>query len=152
LRQWRQDQIEVVRGVADRLFPRIARARAEEALVRLNETLEEQVRQRTEAWLNSRTRFQQAFQAGPTASVLTSMDDRIIEVNDAFIAMTGYSQDEAAGRTAAELGMWSSAEDQARLAAATSEGSGFRHVEASLVTKGGSRLDILLSGERVNTD
>src|SRR5690606_34949011 len=102
---------------------------------------------------NSRTRFQRAFEAGPTASVITSLEEeRFREVNAAFTEMTGYTLEDVEGRTAAELGMWSSREDQEKLAAALKDGNSFRHLELHLRTKSGSVLDILKSGEQVKMD
>lgn len=152
-RDWRPDEVAVARDVADRLSPRIARARAEAALVSLNEKLEDEAEARAAALVRSRTRFQSAFDAGPTASVLTTLDDdRFMEVNAAFTEMTGYEPGEVKGRRAAELGMWSSEEDRQRIADAARGGTGYRHVEASLRTKQGGHLRVLLSAERVAMD
>ncbi len=46
-RDWREDEIEVLREVSHRIFPQIERARAEVALRELTETLEQQVAERT---------------------------------------------------------------------------------------------------------
>src|SRR5690606_12418724 len=89
------------------------RKHAEEALRQLNETLEQQVAERPGAWRNTRTRFQQAVEAAPTASVITSLGGgRFIEVNAAFTDMAGYTLGEVKGRSARDLGMWSSSRDK----------------------------------------
>ncbi len=153
-RAWRDDELALLRDVADRVFPRIERARAEEALQALNESLREQVEERTQAWLNSRERFVQAFEAGPTAAVITSIDeDRIVDANDVFTELTGYGLEEVEGRLASELGLWSSEEDRSTIREALDEdGDGYRHVRLSVRTKAGELREVLLSAQRIVLD
>ena len=51
--------------------------------------------------------FHAIFLASPLPTFLTRARDRVIvEVNDAWVALLGYSREEAVGRTTLELGLW----------------------------------------------
>ena len=136
------------------------RVRSEEAVRTLNEALEQRVQERTEelrvanqALRRSEWRFYQAFHAGPVAACLTTLgEDRFLEVNRSFEALTGYVPDEVVGSTADELGMWASAADQAKLETAQGADEGFYDLELSLHTKGGDVRTVLLSGEVIQLD
>ena len=126
------------------------RKEAEAALRVLNETLEGRIEARTEALRRSERRFYQVFHAGPVAACLTTLDEeRFLEVNAAFLTLTGYTRDEVLGRTTVELGMWSSAEDQKELEA---QGESFRDSEVGIKTKAGETRAVLLSGETIQLD
>ena len=59
----------------------------------------------------SERRFQAVFQSSPNSVLLTRPDTaKIMEVNDAFTEFTGYSREEAVGRTTLELGLWANPE------------------------------------------
>ena len=42
----------------------------------------------------------------PNAMALLGADARYLEINEAFVQLTGVDRDEAIGRTATELGLW----------------------------------------------
>lgn len=140
---------------------------AEERLRALNETLEQRVAERTaalearsremqarnEALRQSEARFSQAFYASPIPVCLTTVGvERFLQVNGAFTQLTGYTQEEVAGRTNHELGMWASDEDRRQLEAASQGGEGFRDLELHVRTKGGEVRDILGSGAHIQVD
>jgi PAS domain S-box-containing protein len=129
----------------------------------VNATLEMQVKERTqelgvrnEELLQSQQRFAQAFQAGPVAACITTLGkETFLEVNNAFLELTGYTKEEVVDRTSKALRMWSSAEDQAKLRRLGE--APFRNQELSLRTRRGEVRHILLSrevidlgGERLN--
>ena len=59
------------------------------------------------ARLESGGAFHAIFLASPLPTFLTRARDRVIvEVNDAWVALLGYSREEAVGRTTLELGLW----------------------------------------------
>lgn len=52
-------------------------------------------------------RFKRLFEAGPTAIAISPLPDgRFVEVNEAFLALHGYSRREIIGSTSAELKLW----------------------------------------------
>jgi PAS domain S-box-containing protein len=61
----------------------------------------------------SEARFSTAFRSSPISIALARLSDRkYVEVNDAFLQWTKYSRQEVLGHTAAELGLWESAEER----------------------------------------
>jgi PAS domain S-box-containing protein len=78
--------------------------------------------------------------------------ETFVEVNDAFLTLTGYSRDEVVGKTSRELSMWSSPEDQKKLGEAQRDERGFRNLELELRTKEGEVKAILISAEVIRLD
>jgi PAS domain S-box-containing protein len=74
-------------------------------------------RQRTEDELRrSEERFSKAFRASPAAvAVTTFRAGRLLDVNESLARLLGYGREELIGRTVAELGIWDSPRDRARL-------------------------------------
>lgn len=113
--------------------------------------MEESARAAGDALLESEIRFRRAFELGPVAAVIATLDeDRFLEVNEHYTKLTGYDREEVVGRTARELGMWSSPEDRRKLEAAFAVGGNFNELELKLRTKDGRTRDILLSGEEIS--
>jgi len=128
-----------------------ARREAERALEDLNATLERRVEARTAELRRSERRFSRAFHAGPVAACITSFGrETFLEVNDAFLSLTGYARGEVVGRTSRELQMWSSPEDQRKLGEAQRNRRGFRNLELRLRNKAGEAHDILISAEVIH--
>lgn len=73
-------------------------------------------RKRAEAALRlSELKFARAFANNPAAIALTRLDDGLfLEVNDTWVALSGFSREEAIGRSARTMGVWPSAEAAAR--------------------------------------
>jgi PAS domain S-box-containing protein len=74
--------------------------------------------------------FAQAFRSSPaTVALSTGSDNRLVDVNDTWVRMTGLRRDEAVGRTLLELGLFENPED-------------FRRINQHVSTRGGRVLDV----------
>lgn len=61
----------------------------------------------------SEEKFQKVFRESPLAISLTSVrDHRYIEVNDAYLELTGYGLEELAGKTPLDIAVWAKPEQQ----------------------------------------
>lgn len=124
-----------------------------EAVKDFNTALEQRVKERTEELEQSNVRFSQAFEVAPIPAVITTLgQETFLEVNDAFLKLSRYSHDEVIGKSAFDLGMWSSRDDQQKLQKALEDQTGFRELELHLQDKEGNIHDILLSAEVIHLD
>jgi PAS domain S-box-containing protein len=82
---------------------------ARELMARVEAHLKlQRVRRRSqEALRASERKFSVAFEQSPLALTITSLDDeRLMDVNESFVRLLGYTRDEATGRTSEELNIW----------------------------------------------
>jgi two-component system, cell cycle sensor histidine kinase and response regulator CckA len=99
-----------------------------------------------EALRQSEEKFSKAFASSPDAIIMTRVaDGRIIEVNEGFVRLSGYTREEALGRTTLELDFWVDRDDQTKYLAALRDQGGVREQPAKLRSKLEVR-DALLSG------
>ncbi|HWQ33479.1 MAG TPA: PAS domain S-box protein [Blastocatellia bacterium] len=101
----------------------------------------------------SRDLFASAFEASPLALTITSLrTGRLLEVNETFVRLAGYTRDEAVGRTTLELGLWANPSDRtAELAQVTAQHR-VRNQEYRFRMKDGKELIGLLSAEQIEID
>ncbi len=97
-------------------------------------------RRRAEAALRaSERRFEAVFHANPQPTTITRHSDgTFLNVNDAFLNMTGFSRDDILGKTSVEAGLWT-AEDRARSFAALAQNAS-TEFEVPFRTKDGRPL------------
>jgi PAS domain S-box-containing protein len=93
-----------------------------------------------EALRESEKKFATAFQASPMALTIVEMaTGRFIEVNPAFERISGYSREEAIGRTTLELDLWSAADRAAYVERLQRDGS-VRGLQLTFRGRGGKEL------------
>ncbi len=131
------------------------RKKNEEAILQMNEQLEQKVLERTaqlESHIfqlkESEERFQKAFQASAGGIAITRLaDGKYLDVNDAFLNMMGYTKEEVIGNTSVGLGMMiDPARREVILQKIRQDGSA-RHFELSVRHKSGKILEVLSSAE-----
>ena len=104
-----------------------------------------------DALRESEERFSKAFNSSPLSLTISSLKTgKLIEVNSTFVEVTGYSREEAIGKTTVELGLWADTKDRdAEMAQVLAQGQ-VRNLEYEFVVRDGSRLTGLLSAERID--
>ncbi len=110
-----------------------------------------EARQRAETALRqSEERFSKAFSLSPVAMTISWTESRqFIEVNQAFLQLTGYALEEAVGRSASDLKLWVGKTDEDRMQTVLAEGETLQGMDLKIRIKGGGEIDCLLSAEAV---
>jgi PAS domain S-box-containing protein len=87
----------------------------------------------------SEEKFAKAFHISPDAVLISSLvDGHILDANDSFMRLTGYTREEVIGRPTQELRVWRSMDDRAALLAAVRANQGaVRDMEFEYQTKWG---------------
>jgi PAS domain S-box-containing protein len=99
-----------------------------------------------DALLRSQTTLSHLVATSPDLITLTDLETgRYVMVNDTFTRFTGYSRDEAIGRTALELGIWTDPQQRAAFVAALRERGTVADWPQQFVARSGERFLLLLS-------
>jgi PAS domain S-box-containing protein len=123
-------------------------ALARQAKLRM-EDLDRMVRQRTEELRFSEERFSKAFHCSPNPGIILSCEDRrFLDVNQAFVELSGYTTEHLANKTDQQLQLWrTGSETKAGLFLPESR---LRSLACELQRSDGSIRQIMLSAEPVN--
>lgn len=106
-----------------------------------------------QALRESELRYRTAFQTTLDAIAITTLKDGIyIDVNAAFVRMSGYSREELVGFSALGLHVWADTRDRQRLAEQIQAGAAHLEFEAEFQRKDGERFWGLFSVTRMDLD
>jgi diguanylate cyclase (GGDEF)-like protein/PAS domain S-box-containing protein len=112
-----------------------------------------QVKQTQEQLQFSEEKFAKAFHASPDGLLLTRMQDgRILEVNEGFSSLTGYSNDDVANQSTIGLGLWHNPADRSAVMQRLKDTGTVRDYTAVIRAKNGElRLcEISMQGMQIN--
>ncbi|HWN07945.1 MAG TPA: PAS domain S-box protein [Pyrinomonadaceae bacterium] len=99
-----------------------------------------------EALRQSEERFSKAFHSSPAALSITQLEDgELMEVNESFLRMTGFTREELIGKTALELGLWRDPAKWAKMMAFLLQNSEATDIEINFWRKSGEKRSGLLS-------
>ena len=105
-------------------------------------------KQAEEALRASEERFAKAFQASPDGLVISRIADAVVlELNDSFVAMSGYARDELIGKSALQIGLYADPSSRKRVLKILKEHTCVRDCELAMRRKSGEVRWILLSAE-----
>jgi PAS domain S-box-containing protein len=98
----------------------------------------------------SEERFAKAFASSPLALTITSLQTgRLLEVNETFTQLSGYTREEAVGHTTLELGLWSRPADREEELAAIAREGRLHNIEYRFRMRDGRELVGMLSAEQI---
>jgi PAS domain S-box-containing protein len=103
-----------------------------------------------QALRESEARFSTIFNSSPIGIVLTRLaDGKIIDVNQAFLSLLGFTRREVIGHTTLEPNMWATQEERGRIVERLREQGGISNVELKYRRKSGETGDSLTSSELI---
>lgn len=110
-------------------------------------------RNRVEAGLHqSELKFSKAFQNAPVMMTISHLADGVfVDVNEAFVAVSGYSRAEAIGHSSVALG-WLGEETRRRLVEQLRQHGRVSNLELTMRAKNGQAVDCIYCGEQVTID
>jgi len=96
------------------------------------------LKQMVEALQASEAQFASAFRSTPGPATISAVaDGRLVEVNDAFVAVMGYSAEDAVGHTTRALGLWVDDRDRDRMLKHLAEAGQVRDFQYRFRTRAG---------------
>lgn len=93
----------------------------------------------------SEEKFEKIFRLSPYMVSLTSMDGRVVEVNDSVFETLGYTKDEFIGKTAAAGQLWADLNDRLMVFNRLEQYGSVHEVEVKFRNKAGEIRDFMLS-------
>ncbi|MGE0453272.1 MAG: PAS domain S-box protein [Vicinamibacteria bacterium] len=136
-----------VRWIRDRAFPVADESGRVHRIVGVAEDVTAQDAAQ-QALRHQEEKFSRAFQASPDGIVISSLSDgRLVEVNDVFVRLSGFSREQALGRTTLELGVWVDPGERETYLARIREAGTVREQPAAFRDASGGVRECLVSGE-----
>ena len=95
-------------------------------------------------------RFAAAFNASPNLIAITRMaDGKIMDINEGYSKLLGYSRDESIGKTTTELSIWANQADRATFVGRLEKFGEVTDFETTLRRKNGTVVTVLDSGRTI---
>ena len=112
-----------------------------------------EARAAAEALRVSEERYRTVFQTSQDGVTITHLEDgRFVEVNQAFLRMSGCAREDVIGRTSRELNIWVNPEDRKRLRELLRRDSAVQNLEFLQKRTNGEIFWVLMSAARIELD
>ncbi len=109
-----------------------------------------EIKNREQLLRESEEKFSKSFHLTPLSMAISlASDRRYIEINDAFLSLTGYSREEVIGRNSLELGLWTDAETKTHVNHEIATAGEAQNIPVRLRTKSGEIRDAIYSAAKV---
>ena len=127
----------------------VARNAEGQPLTMVGASIDITARKKVEASLfESQQKFAKVFYSNPDIMTISTIKEgRYIEVNDAFVAITGYERNEVIGRSIFDLNIWVVPKERDAVIKQIQENGRVRDFEIELRSKYGKVGTLLVSGE-----
>lgn len=103
------------------------------------------------ARFDAETRFKAMFEANPAPALVIRLSDlRVVEGNPGFLALTGFSQDQLAGKSLFTLDLLGALRDPEGVRQRIENGEVLPQAEAELLVADGSRRLVLFAGQPID--
>ncbi|MDD5339556.1 MAG: PAS domain S-box protein, partial [Dehalococcoidales bacterium] len=103
-----------------------------------------------ESLRESEEKFSKAFKSSPQGILISGLEDGVImEVNDAFVELTGISRKELIGKTANDFHLWNSPEEREEIIKILNEKGIVENIERHLVDRSGQLKTRLFSADKL---
>ncbi|MGO9415737.1 MAG: PAS domain S-box protein [Syntrophobacteraceae bacterium] len=96
----------------------------------------------------SEDRFSRFFRASPISTSITRLSDgQFVDINDAFLGLSGYTRVEIVGQDSLRLGIWANPEERPKMVKTLEEQGRVQDFETRFRRKSGEIKDVLVSAE-----
>lgn len=113
--------------------------------------MEQALMQTQRSWHVSDSKFQKIFSVSHDPICISELHTGcLLEINDAFVAVFGYSREEAIGRTTTELGLWFEPGERHEMVERLRKEKSVHDMAVTGRNRAGNSLLLLLSGEVVD--
>jgi PAS domain S-box-containing protein len=103
--------------------------------------------------LGTAARLRAAFELSPTILSVSELETgRLLEVNEAFLRVTGWTREEIIGRPILEIGLWVDPDARAAGLATLRAGGTVRDMEARFLTKSGEEVVAIANADLIDID
>jgi len=101
----------------------------------------------------SKEKYTTVFRTSPDPIIVSTLPDgKILEVNNSFLRLSGYSQEEVINRTTIELGLWDRLDEREEFLQLVQKVGRVYNQEVSAHTQYGTKLTVLLSSEVIELE
>ena len=98
----------------------------------------------------ARTELQQIFKTSPDAAIVTRLSDgKIVDFNEGYTAITGFSREDLDGKTTLEINIWKDLRDRQKVIGMVREMGYCENVEAQFIRKDGREITGLMSARTI---
>ncbi len=140
-------------GFAKIIRDETQRLAQEEKLRASHESLENRVKERTEALRRSEERFQKAFASSPAPTVIVRLRDmHYLDVNESFLLLTEYERGEVIGHTLGEVNLYVDQPGRERTLEQLRSGQPVPLREMDIRKKSGETLSVMVASEIIDVD
>jgi PAS domain S-box-containing protein len=108
-----------------------------------------EIKQAEEDLRRSQKLFCTTFNSNPLPMAIITLEDTIVDVNEAFLRRGGYSRQDVVGRRSEELGIWANCHDLTKVIEEISRVGYIRNFESDWFFKPGEPATFLLSGTKI---